>query len=584
MGLEVKDFVFNNNALIKLKYRNFSVFDTCKHLIGSLKDNLKAFGCVTQKGDFNHNLASEWETMAPELQTACLKYLKGDVIGLAELYDKLNGNIHEQYGVNITSFISTSQLTFALFKASIRSQYYISLPTLESEAFYRQAIRGGRTYPSRRRFISESYIDYVNGRLDFDDIKDYCIDADVVSLYPASMANNEYPIGDEKRLEAKYREQEFKAYESKEFEANTPGAMGIYKVSYVSNKKLAHSIAGTRLDTGSLEWNLKDGVGHFSSVAIVDMLRNGYDIKLLDGYYWEESAPIFRDYIGGLFKKKEELAADGKKGSVDYKLAKLLMNGLYGKCIQRPIHLKTASISTNAEFWAFWAVHIVESITQVGDCYHISGTPRDFLKKEESITKPSHLGVFILDYSRRIMVDYMKQANPHFNREVSGGTVAEQTANDFYYTDTDSIQMHVTNAERIPNLGGSALGEIQDDLGKGCKIIRGLWIAPKLYMLEYIKQGDPRGKVRHHFRGKGLNLNQLSVEIFERLDDGYIIRNTREFQMKRIGAKRNSKQKHLQQFSILHETHLTKFVNANKWKGRRFVNECDSVPHGADTQ
>lgn len=583
MGLQVKDFIISNNSLIRLKYGNFRIFDTCKHTVGSLKSNLKAFGCATQKGDFDHSKATEWELMGFDLREECAKYLRADVMGLCELYETINGTIHGEYGTNITNFISTSQLTFALYKEQIRTKYYISLPTLETEDFYRRAICGGRTYPTRRRYISENYVDYVNMAVAFDEIKDYCIDADVVSLYPASMGSNLYPVGEEKKLEPRHCEQEFKAYDSAGFASQMPGALGIYEVSYETNKTLAHAVVGRRQADGCLEWNLKDAerVCH-SSVAIMDMLDCGYTIKVHSGYYWDKAEYIFKDYIDKLFKQKETLASEGKKGSAEYQLSKLLMNGLYGKCIQRPIHTKTKSIYTNHEFWEFWGEHVVESITEVGSGHHVSGTPRDYFKKEASITKPSHLGVFILDYSRRIMLGYFKQANPHFDRGLSGGSVDDQASNDMYYTDTDSIQMHITSARRIPNLGGTCLGDIQDDLGEGCKIIRGIFVAPKLYMLEYIRRGDPPGHINYHFRGKGLNKEQLSAEIFEQLDDGYIIRNTREFQMKRIGVARNSKQREHGQFSILHETHLTKFVNANKWEGRLWLADGNSsIPHDA---
>jgi hypothetical protein len=198
---------------------------------------------------------------------------------------------------------------------------------------------------------------------------------------------------------------------------------------------------------------------------------------------------------------------------------------------------------------------------------------------EKCISKPTHLGAFILAYSRRIMVQFMKQSNPFF----SSSDEQKRIENDFYYTDTDSLQIHIKNAKLMDGFGGKKLGCISDDLG-GAKIIRGLWIAPKLYMLEYI---NSKNEIHYHFRGKGLTNNSLTVDVFEKLDAGQTFTDTRKFQMKKINIKRNGKQEDVPQFSIIHydgsnSTHksrLTRTVNDVKWFGRRFIDDCNSIPY-----
>ena len=152
--------------------------------------------------------------MPTVLQDDCIKYLKSDVLGLKELYEKLNNSIYEKYKVNVTKYISTSSLTFNLWKEHYMSEQesnvteeeqknidFIHLPTLEEEKGFRQAVRGGRTYKSKHRFISKQYEGFKSGDISFDDIDDYIIDADVVSLYPTAMAKYEYPVGQCKKLE-----------------------------------------------------------------------------------------------------------------------------------------------------------------------------------------------------------------------------------------------------------------------------------------------------------------------------------------------------------------------------------------------
>jgi hypothetical protein len=253
------------------------------------------------------------------------------------------------------------------------------------------------------------------------------------------------------------------------------------------------------------------------------------------------------------------------------------MNALYGKTIQRPIYSKSSIIKNNSEYWQFRSNHIIKEIEEIGANIMLIGEPRNEDKREKCISKPTHLGAFILAYSRRIMVNYMKQANPYFASEDQ----EKRIANDFYYTDTDSLQMHITNAKNMSGFGGKELGCIDDDLGGG-KVIRGLWIAPKLYMLEYI---TAKNEIHHHFRGKGLTNDNLSVETFEKLDAGGTVTDTRKFRFVRINVKRNGQQQHIPQFSIVHldssieseRSCLTRTVNEKKWAGRKF-DGVNSIP------
>jgi hypothetical protein len=299
-----------------------------------------------------------------------------------------------------------------------------------------------------------------------------------------------------------------------------------------------------------------------------NMIENGYKVTINSGWYWVETSYIFRDYINELFAVK----AKAEKNTAPYTLAKLFMNALYGKMIQRPIYQKTGIISNNSEYWKFWGGHEEIEITELGKYHYISGTPRDVVKREKCISKPTHLGVFILAYSRRIMLNYIKQANPYYS--IPG---TEQMANDIFYTDTDSLQMKAKNALSIPRIDDDTLGGFTNDLGRDSKVIRGIWIAPKLYMLEYLKRGS--NEVHIHMKGKGLPSESLTVEAFENMYKGESFTSVKNFQMKRVGVKLTSFEKAdgINQFCILFNENISKTVNINKWAGRTFTGN-DSVP------
>ena len=365
-----------------------------------MNNNLKAFKCSILKGDYNHDKSNKWHLMDVETQNECLEYLESDVLGLKELYDKLNGGIFDKYKINASSYISTSSMTFSLWKHRIDGKFDIQLPNLEQEQFFRKSIRGGRVYPSKHRFKSIQYDSYINKECAFEDVEDYVLDADVVSLYPTAMTYL-YPIGDCFKfnpplpLKLSQRKNYFLSENHSILSKNEslspritegnegvnysmPGKMGIYTIRYKTNKNLIHSIGGSRGDDGSLKWDLKDGEGVYTSIDIEDMIDNGYDIEIIDGYYWNETASVFSEYIKYLFEAKNAEAKANRKGSVNYLLCKLFMNALYGKTIQRPIFVESKIISSSSEYWKFWGTHIITSIEPLNDKWVVNGTSRDF--------------------------------------------------------------------------------------------------------------------------------------------------------------------------------------------------------------
>ena len=146
------------------------------------------------------------------------------------------------------------------------------------------------------------------------------------------------------------------------------------------------------------------------------------------------------------------------------------------------------------------------------DSYYLTYQDEDKLK--DKITKPVYLGSFILGYSRRIMLDYLKKSNPYFDSVI----LDKQLEHAPFYTDTDSIQIHQRNLKDITL--NNEIGGISDDLGANCKILYGGWIAPKLYFLEYIEKKGDDVSIKHHFRGKGVPKDKLNIEMFEQMMSG----------------------------------------------------------------
>jgi hypothetical protein len=279
--------------------------------------------------------------------------------------------------------------------------------------------------------------------------------------------------------------------------------VGIYRIEYVTNKYLIDAILPRR-EEGRLKWDLQDSVGVYNSVDIDNALDQGYKIKIIDGYYWEESECVFDSYINFLYQFKK----DSKKGTAQYTLAKLMMNGLYGKTIQRPILDENIIIRLKEEFIKYHIKYGGVSMRALSDgSFYL--TYQNESQLTHKITKPCYLGSFILGYSRKIMLRYLQKTNPYYN----SNELDKQIENTPYYTDTDSIQVHQRNLKGLQL--NKEIGGISDDLGDNCKILYGGWIAPKLYFLEYVEKIDGVEQIKYHLKGKGIPKEQLTLEMFE---------------------------------------------------------------------
>lgn len=587
LKIPIKDFSLQNRGVVSGEFYGFKMWDICRHTTGSLKKNLKAWGCGVQKGDFDHTKGNKWHLMNEEDQKDCLIYLEKDVLGLRDLYEVMAEVVHDQYRVDIFDFLSASQLTFyGWAKKMEKAGEVIYLPSNAEKEIYQGSVYGGRTYPSKKKFESRQRQMFMDGITRFEDINDYVQDLDVVSLYPAAMLYN-YPSGRSYELSEYICKKYNKMLANKE-----PIPFCIVYCEVTPNRLLQHAVIPSRRDipngqNGKLCWDLKYYKGWLTSIDINRAMRFGYKItiKKKGGRYWKKGSKLFEQYIRELYILKK----NSKKGTPKYLLAKLMMNGLYGKMIQKPIIEKGQFIKTTGELFNFKKNNVLMEVEVFGDRQvYITGFPKSKKEQEKRNTKPTYLGAFILAYSRSIMMDYIVKSNPYFSDGCE-----ESISNDFYYTDTDSIQVHIRNT--VPT--NKDIGGITDDLGDECKIIRGIWIAPKLYMLEYaIDNGkDPKkcdaetcnhgegcnGMIHYHFRGKGVSSKSLSVEMFENMFDGESYKTSRDFSFKKIGPTRNSVEaEKYNRFSIIEKgpEDTVRILNNKPWKGRNFLSNGTSVP------
>ena len=543
-----------------ITYPNLTTFDLCRHLDGSLKDNLEGNNCKVSKGDIDHNISTYWENTEPERREEVKQYLECDVLGLRELYEKFNNNSFKDYGVNLCDYLTGSQLCYDLWRTLFLDDEIVELPNSEMDTYFRKSIYGGRCYPNKKSFISKSYKDIIDGKIPFEDVKDYLIDGDIVSLYPYVMTF-EYPVGHH--------------IKTKSYQKNK---MGIYRCEFITNKKLLIPPIPRR-DKKGLIWDLEDGEGHYTSIDIERSESVGYKFKIIDGVYWEKKAPIYKKYMETFYEKKKQ----AKKGTPAYSTAKRNLNALYGKQIQRPIYTNQKTVRTRKELLNIMIKNRITDVLEItSKNWLISFEPIIIEDSDKKVNKPTHQGSFILAYSRNVM----------WNQFVASEGLYDMK-NLFFYTDTDSIQLHVDACEKLKF--GENMGDISNDLGDDCKIIKGIWVQPKLYMLEYITKDM---KVHRHYRGAGVPMEQLEEGVYNDLLAGKKRRFSPDFQIKKNLLNHKNRRynngiienTNVDLFSLYHYKNsdidcdgklvLEKILGTEAWSGRNFHSNNISYPKG----
>lgn len=406
--------------------------------------------------------------------------------------------------VDISSFITLGQFAYYI--------WFQSTPVLP-HVFYqgrhydtiRESYYGGCTQVYAKHFTSKSEDDYL-------------VVYDVNSLYPYAMHNHPFPTG--------YCElQTFK-----DFIDWTPNSTEMY-IAYAqitpSSEDLYPCIP-KNISTG-LSWDQTVKEGWYTSVDIETAWMRGGTIKVKSRYIWRERCDtLFNNYIETLMDLK-------KKGSQTNNpalrnMAKLAMNGLYGKFGQR-LNNKTSTYVIHSfselerleERMKYVKKERINTIKSVGKDYCIVNTIID----EDPSTptpKPHYYAAFITAYARRRMWELISllEGCPLTRENRMKRPSLEQCAeNPIFYMDTDSLVFHVSLEDRIRSeIHGSNLGMLKADLDTdtitNVRIVEGIFHAPKLYYMRYT-YGD--GSVEEKCKAKGVPSDCVEKNLEITLDD-----------------------------------------------------------------
>lgn len=429
---------------------------------GKLSSILTSFGIESEKEDFDHVFIQKkymdegrnFDWIKGSLKRKIVSYNKQDVAVLEKLVEKILEVIP-----NALNHLTASSLSFAEFKE--RCPYRKKLEkTLDetSYRFIRKAVVGGRVQTHQK---------YVTSKHETEPLTMI----DVVSLYPSQMVGKTYPVGNpiETSCEVKSK-------------------MGVYECQ-INYQKLP-AIVPRRRENEPLDWNYCGSMSATLSTVTIKQLRKHFgkdSVTVFGGYYWEKSVTdLFDGFVNHWIEVKK--AEDKKKNcgkpfnKALRETAKLILNSAFGKMIQKVIEDETNLISN-----AYSLRHFREKFESGYELFQISSHVdliKGKLKKVDySSAKPQHVGLFILDYTKKKMYD----------------EIFSQT--EVYYSDTDSALIKKSELLRLQEEGilkiGSGLGEYDVEMDD---IVTFHSIEPKSYALL-----STNGGVK--MRMKGVNLN-----------------------------------------------------------------------------
>lgn len=365
---------------------------------------------------------------------------------------------------------------------------------------------------------------------------------DVSSLYPHSMAGFEYPVGpyeeatgttlDSMTESARFIVDnsdltDFRPHVARQRISDLRSrdqwpVSGIFYVKYTPNQNLSVPVL-PRKELKLLLWDLVSSEGWYNSVDIETAIAFGYQVEFVQGYTWNKAAFVFKGVIDDLYKIKADAEAAGDMTLRS--IAKLLMNSMYGKMLQKPVRDSVELLYTDNDLAAFMKRNLWTGFESVG-CNDVCvlafgiARPKDpnedgFVEWDENcVTKkdgssvewldgqPIQLGSFILGYSRRVMMLYFSAINP--------GMKVEDAP---FYTDTDSIFLSDSQFKLLEEQGlvRDGLGYLADDF-KGGIGVEAYFTNPKSYIVTKMKKAKGSGfaEFYSHIKAKGIAKSCLS--------------------------------------------------------------------------
>lgn len=402
---------------------------------------------------------------------------------------------------------------------------HLTLPSVVSNIFLKRGIFDGCYELSGlpRDFIAKAMIGgrCMLARNTKHKVKARLNDLDATSLYPSGMKRMKgFMKGQPKPL--------IPEQTNKTFLDTTDYYFVSVRINKV-NKHLDFPLLRKITDEGKKTFtnDMEGEVVYLGKTALEDAIKyQNIEYEIINGYYFNEGFNTsINSIITEIFERRATLKREGNPAELIFKL---LMNASYGKLLQKAPDTKTKlmdDVDNKINVYLSRNHATIKSISYIdppkNTKYNFNRKCRiDSLTAQSTHHNKVHLGIVILDETKRIMSEVMATAQ---DENIS-----------IYYQDTDSMMLHDDDIPRLEEvfmnkygrkLVGKDLGQFSSDLkaeddsefaqsGKKIKEIyatEGIFVGKKAYILK-VECVDEEGKVYdagYHSRCKGVNTQSI---------------------------------------------------------------------------
>lgn len=526
----VKDIVMKDNRVMAFTFGRLKCIDLYLFLRCSLKKACADLKVPAEfcKSEFDHRKLVDFDAMT-RFEGEVRAYLRLDVLALQHCYQIFARDCWANFSCNINDFITLSHMAYNIWTNTLETTDEVFIPKPGEDEWFRRALFGGRCGPQKPSFystqaatIQKKLADSATNELtetEFNEITDYLVDLDVVSLYPTAMKQFRYPCGRFAIHDLPEQEKDYSPaaqYAIKRLNDQTDNRGAFYEVDIVPPRNILTPFLQERGPHDSLVYSLAPKTHQvYTGIELKEALRLGYKITKVHRY---ATFPSMRSLFSAFITKCFEVKKRSPKGSVSYLTAKLVMNAVSGKQSQRVIMTEHKFVTNTQEVREHLRNEkVIDVKILYGDDEASSGSFDDgalgerppigaLIKKARKHALPSkcvYLGSWILGAARVWMSRIM--------RLVGGYNLPE---NMFYYTDTDSFKMHATTVKLLASQDGvigKELGMMSDELSGG-KIVRAIFLAPKSYIVEFVSAA-PQHRLKWKVRCKGIPHDEGDIDV-----------------------------------------------------------------------
>lgn len=376
-----------------------------------------------------------------------VEYAVRDVEALLESICKFDELIYESFGIHLKGTIASTAYN-AWLRTIPEGHAYPQIASRKVEDFMRKCYYGGivhirdiNTYfPAVRTF-------------------------DINSSYPNCMQKHGVPFGRPIDTDT-YKEDCIGFYRCKVSNADRPDR-SFYFIPYRSDDKTK----GTTWARGEFET-------YITSIEIEEGRRMGYEIEVIEGFYFDEAEFPFEDYVSICKRLRKE-----NKGQALEVVAKLMQNSLYGKFgTSRDGQVYTVCAEIPDED-SGWRVVVDNDTGDIAEYFYCKDEERD------APYMLPHWAAWITACARMELL----------NVQVIAGN------ENFIYADTDSVTILPIGVDRLYKAGlvGNDYGQIKDEGEKRDYVVFG----PKAY--SWYNEGADVPSVKM----KGIPKSALTAEI-----------------------------------------------------------------------